>query len=119
MFFLFPGRGKHVVIWEVPHFIHKKKKKKKTGPTRALQILYKFPIQSWCTCMCFSEDASFFGYGTTDGRLRLHETSNGSQFQHFQPTDLTAPKVQGKKRCCSPRCFMKKEEKLTPFFSSE
>ena len=52
--------------------------------------------------MCFSEDASFFGYGTTDGRLRLHETSNGSQFQHFQPTDLTAPKVQGKKHFVSP-----------------
>ena len=59
-----------------------------------LNILYCFPIRSWCTCMCFSEDASFFGYGTTNGRLRLHETINGAQFQVFQPIDLTGPKLQ-------------------------
>jgi WD40 repeat protein len=88
------GKDGAVLIWEIPMLSKKTARMDKKNMMEAVSILYRFPIQSWCTCMCFSEDASFFGHGTVNGRLRLHETSNGAQFQVFQPIDLGGPNVQ-------------------------
>ena len=90
------GKDKAVLIWKIPVIVGGKKQAKmdKQNKMLALEVLYRYPINSWCTCICFSEDASFVGYGTVNGRLRLHETSTGAQFQVFQPIDLTAPKQQ-------------------------